>query len=284
MTNIVLLGSGGFIGKRLMKFAQNENPIIGLDLPEFDILNFDVTSFVEEYLDADKNNLIINCIGLMGAGASKRDPERFLNVNGIYVQKLIDACKLAGNTKLLQISTETVYGQNQDLNSSPDEHSAIAPQHNYSISKYIAETLIQLSSIRHLTLRVPVVVGPLQVEQNIFSDVIQSIEKQKEAVIFGDGSHSRKYISVSSLVSLITRLSGDEYWEANGVFNVPGSVHSVNQVCSMALEIGLELKTKFDLDRKAFSLFSDHSKFVSVFGSIYEHENAQQLLMEVKEQ
>ena len=70
MTNIVLLGSGGFIGKRLMKFAQNENSIIGLDLPEFDILNFDVTSFVEEYLDADKNNLIINCIGLMGAGAS----------------------------------------------------------------------------------------------------------------------------------------------------------------------------------------------------------------------
>ena len=74
-----------------MKFAQNENPIIGLDLPEFDATNFDVTSFVEEYLDADKNNLIINCIGLMGAGASKRDPERFLNVNGIYVQKLIDA-------------------------------------------------------------------------------------------------------------------------------------------------------------------------------------------------
>ena len=60
MIKIILLGSNGFIGSHVQNLLKNYKNIISLDLPEFDILTFNVNNFRNSYIDDSSKTIMIN--------------------------------------------------------------------------------------------------------------------------------------------------------------------------------------------------------------------------------
>ena len=264
MIKIILLGSNGFIGSHVQNLLKNYKNIISLDLPEFDILTFNVNNFRNSYIDDSSKTIMINCIGLMGASISNDRPSEYLNINGIYIQKLINVAKNNSNIKLINLSSETLYGAQEDGNF-PDENSIIKPSHTYSISKYIGEELLRVSGCNHINLRIPIVIGPSPKEENPFTTFNNSLLTNEKAIIFGNGEHYRKFITLSRLGAHIESIIKIKYWDVKGTFNTPGTKFIINDIYNYYREITSSLEIEHLTDKKPYSLFSNHDNFNNIF-------------------
>jgi len=280
MIKIILLGKNGFIGSHLQTLMDNYPGSVKLDLPDFDILNFNSDDFSASYIDKNSKTIIINSIGLMGASISNEHPAKYLNINGIYIQKLINIAKNNSKIKFLNLSSETLYGP-QDANNYPNENSPINPSHIYSVSKYIGEELLRISDCNHINLRIPIVIANSPKEENPFTTFNNSLLKNEKAIIFGDGEHYRKFVTLSRLTKLIKLIVNTRYWDVSGTFNVPGTKFKINEIYNSYIQINPSLEIEYKKNKKPYSLFSSHEKFnytfekfpIENFNDFYEELN-----------
>lgn len=264
MTLTVVLGANGFIGKELLAtLKKKERHTIGLDLPDFD-LKCEKQRKLKYLISQHEKVVIVNCTGLMGASKSQSEQKKFLDINGLYIQNVLNTITSKSNCSFIQLSTETLYGpQNKD--EEPTENHDLNLHHIYALSKYCAEKLIEISCQRYKILRVPVVVGKNQAEQNPFSNFYRCAIDRTTSGIFGDGTHRRKFITVQALVELILHISDARFENITGLFNCPGKPFVINDIYNSMLLHYPYLKVEYITEKRAYSLVSNHKKFCNTF-------------------
>jgi UDP-glucose 4-epimerase len=159
--------------------------------------------------------------------------------NLLTTQRLLEAAKELGLSRLVYASSSSVYGDTRDL--PMREASACWPVSPYGVTKLAAEHLCTLYTknfgLDTVSLRYFTVYGPRQRPDMAFHRFIRAQLTGTGIRLFGDGGQSRDFTYVSDIVD--ATISAALAPEARGgVFNIGGGSRvSVNQVIAMLEEI-----------------------------------------------
>jgi len=228
--------------KNLMKMNNitNDNLII----EEGDIRDMD---FLTKVFSSYKIDILVHLAAMAGVRPSIVDPLLYNEVNILGTLNLLELCNKFGINKLIFASSSSVYGNNKKLpftESDPVDF-PISP---YAATKKSGELLCHVYS--HLygfniaCLRFFTVYGPRQRPDLAIYKFTESILKQKEIFIFGDGTTQRDYTYIDDIVQGIDKAIT---WTSTGtnkyeIFNLGDS--SIVMLKYMLQRLELELGTK----------------------------------------
>lgn len=220
---ILITGGAGFIGGNFVYYMlQNHTDymIVCLDkltyagnlstLAEamknerFKFVKGDIADkkFVEELFKREKFDACVNFAAESHVDRSIEDPQIFLMTNIIGTQVLMDACRLNGNIRYHQVSTDEVYG---DLPlDRPDlmftEATPIHTSSPYSASKAGADLLVQAY---YRTYGLPVTIsrcsnnyGPYHFPEKLIPLMITRALADESLPVYGDGKNVRDWLYV----------------------------------------------------------------------------------------
>ena len=195
-----------------------------------------VTSLVK---DAD---LIFNFAAESHVDRSILDPGIFLSTNVGGTLNLLNAMRTHQGKRLVQISTDEVYGSISD--GSWDETYPLKPNSPYSASKASADLMVLAF---HATYKLDVIVtrccnnyGPYQFPEKIIPLFIQRLLKSEKVPIYGDGFQSREWIHVDDHCKgiLLAALKGS----AGEVYNLGTAteIRNIDLARMLIGELGLD--------------------------------------------
>lgn len=171
----------------------------------------------------------------------------YIDSNILATQKVLEAIRETGGTRLVYSSSSSVYGETEDLPMS--EQHRLRPVSPYGATKLSGEDLCELYSfnfgISFVALRYFTVYGPRQRPDMAFSRFITASLQGGEIEIYGDGRQTRDFTFVSDAVEaniLASRYDGKEK-----IFNIGGGSRvSVLEVLDIIRrETGKEVSTFF---------------------------------------
>ena len=225
MGNILILGSGGFIGKHLLnrlgknleiksnkqnicllKYEKNFTSKLAPKSICFYDLKLNQTKDILDLISKNKVSSIIHMAsGLIPASSRSefnKEVEELLNPS----YEIFDlALKL--DIKTLFISSGgTVYGNN----SNPKESDRLDPVNFYGKSKLLLENYLRSlnqENFDYYILRPSNVYGPffnVNIKQGLITNVIHSISNNKSIKVWGDGSAIRDYVYIDNLIDVIS--------------------------------------------------------------------------------
>lgn len=157
---ILITGCNGQLGTELIKILHlgrselGEIPTVykdalvtGIDLPDLDIAD---GRAVQEYVQAKKPDLIINCAAMTHVDGCERDPDLAMKGNAIGPRNLARAAQGIG-AKLLHVSTDYVFAGDGDKPYA--EWDVCAPQGAYGASKLLGEQYVREQCPRYFIVR-----------------------------------------------------------------------------------------------------------------------------------
>jgi dTDP-glucose 4,6-dehydratase len=219
--NILVTGGAGFIGSNFVNrlFAEEYdidfNQVYILDSLTYagsksnlnqSVLNdprlhFIVGSINDKVLVSElvtKVDTIVNFAAESHVDRSIENPELFLVTNVLGTTNILNALVGRNDKKLVQISTDEVYGSIDD--GSWDEVSEVSPNSPYSASKASADLLCKAF---HKTYGVNVVVtrcsnnyGPNQFPEKLIPLTVKKLTSGESVPIYGNGLQTREWIHV----------------------------------------------------------------------------------------
>lgn len=226
---VLVTGSNGFIGRRLVNSLRND----GFIVEEFDLNIGDISTYEFNYSDLDQ---IVHLASMIFVPASWEDTRSFYHTNVIGTINLLELCRKM-NCPLMYISSY-VYGTPQYL--PVDENHPIRPLSPYNHSKLLAEEACRYYSE---TFNFPVTVfrpvniyGPGQnpiflipkIIQQTFNPAIESIEVM-------DLRPKRDFLFIDDLIKAI-RSSFDQ--NNFDIFNIgTGYSLSVEDIITTILKV-----------------------------------------------
>ena len=280
MKTAIVTGGLGFIGSNLIKILLSNNFfVINLDKVSYSSNFYNVKDFSKlkkyKFIKVDINNqkkllklfkkykpkVIFNLAAETHVDRSIDNPYNFIQSNILGVFNLLEAfrkfSKKYGNTKLIHISTDEVYGDVIFGRSKEDD--AYIPSSPYAASKASSDHLVS-SYVR--TYKIPAIItncsnnyGPRQHPEKLIPKLIYNILNNKSLPIYGKGLNSREWIFVDDHCEALLRIF---YKGKVGNFYNIGSNINVNnikitkQLLSIAnkkIPIGKNVKIKFVKDR-----------------------------------
>lgn len=130
MTNILLTGSGGFIGSNLKSYLQGKYNLLCPRSFELDLCDFKA---VEQYFNKNNIDFIIHC-GSIGGARGVLDKDTTIKDNLNMVENLINA-KNEG-VRIILFGSGAMYGKDRNLNKVKEtEIGSYIPKDLYGISK-----------------------------------------------------------------------------------------------------------------------------------------------------
>ena len=157
MADLLVTGANGFIGVPLLRaLGARGDTVTALDIQrgpalaalcaETSTLRFVQGTVTERshlagLLMQSKPAAVIHCAALVGSLATLDTPAEALRVNVEGTLNVLEAMRLAGVPRLINLSTEEVYGAFDA--ESIDETHPCRPQHPYGITKYAAEQFVR---------------------------------------------------------------------------------------------------------------------------------------------
>jgi len=193
---ILITGSNGLLGQKLVKLLANKNGIELLatstgenrikTITGFDYVSLDITNKtqVEQVFNQFKPNVVINTAAMTNVDACEDKKEECWNLNVNAVQNLIEAAE-EHETHLIHLSTDFIFdGENGPYK----EEDKPNPLSYYGESKYEAEKLLQASSIKWSIVRTIIVYGVVDdmSRSNIVLWAKQALEKGNPLTIVND--------------------------------------------------------------------------------------------------
>jgi len=143
---VAVTGAKGQLGSELCR--QLGPSAVGLDLPEFDLTN---DRLVEEAFDRFEPDVVINAAAYTQVDNAEHDPERCHRVNCLAVGQLVEVCR-ERDCQLVQISTDYVFGADEDRDRPYREDDEPGPLNVYGRSKLESEQLAA-NLAKHLVVR-----------------------------------------------------------------------------------------------------------------------------------
>jgi len=264
--NILVTGGAGFIGSNFVNrlFAEEYdidfNQVYILDSLTYagsksnlnqSVLNdprlhFIVGSINDKVLVSElvtKVDTIVNFAAESHVDRSIENPELFLVTNVLGTTNILNALVGRNDKKLVQISTDEVYGSIDD--GSWDEFSEVSPNSPYSASKASADLLCKAF---HKTYGVNVVMtrcsnnyGPNQFPEKLIPLTVKKLTSGESVPIYGDGLQRREWIHVDDhclgiALVLSKGRSGEIYNIGSGI-----EIENIRLVEFIITHLGLDL-------------------------------------------
>ncbi len=260
MTQIVITGVNGFVGKHLTReLVSHDITVIGIGRePEIDKELIDVVS---DYIPVDlasswpgtgSVDAVIHLAGLAAVGPSFDHPQDYININSALITNMAEYFLWAGHKpRLLIVSSGAIYDPNQSLPLT--EESRIGMNSPYAVSKVLVEN--QCEYYRNRGLDCIVVrpfnhIGPGQTGGFLIPDVLEQL-KSGETVTVGNISTKRDYTDVRDIARAYRLLA-----------TTPGLQHTLYNACSGKSTSGEEIvdRLKTALSKSSAKVFVDQTK------------------------
>jgi dTDP-glucose 4,6-dehydratase len=245
---LLVTGGSGFIGSNFIRWVLTEHPedvVVNLDKltyagnpanladveqdPRYsfvhgDIGDADLVRDVARGVDA-----VVNFAAPSHVDRSILDPDEFLRTNVLGVRVLLDAVRSLRVGRMLQVSTDEVYGSIAE--GAAREETPLRPSNPYSAAKAAGDLLALAYWNTH---RVPVLItrssnnfGPYQYPEKLIPLFVTNALDDQPLPLYGDGRQVRDWIYVldnCAAIDLVLREGAD-----GEVYNVAGG-HEVANV------------------------------------------------------
>lgn len=254
--HILVTGSKGFIGRRLVKTLRS----LGFIVEEFDRENGDISTF---QFDIERLDHIVHLASLIFVPASWKDPKSFYQTNVIGTVNILELCR-KHNCSLTYISSY-VYGTPQYL--PVDESHPVSPASPYNHSKLLAEEACRYySSIFDVPVTVfrPVnVYGPGQNPDFLIPKIIRQVfDPNVESIEVMDLRPRRDYLFIDDFIKAIVTSLDQKGFE---IYNLgSGYSISVEELISTIIEISGIKKSYHarneEREHEIWDVYSDISK------------------------
>jgi dTDP-glucose 4,6-dehydratase len=153
----------------------------------------------------------------------------FVTTNAVGVQTLLDACLRAGVKRVLQVSTDEVYGSVAD--GSSVESDRLEPNSPYSAAKaggdLIARSYVVTHGLDVVITRCTNNYGPYQFPEKLIPLFVTNLFDQLPVPLYGDGLNIRDWLHVDDHCRAIALVLGGG--EAGEVYNIGGGVELTNR-------------------------------------------------------
>jgi dTDP-glucose 4,6-dehydratase len=269
MKKVIVTGGLGFIGSNLIKILnQKKFFIINIDkvsyasnkknIPtniqnyKFYKENINNKNFIIRILQKYKPSLVFNLAAETHVDKSIDGPKSFINSNILGVFNLLEAIRMYNKKlKLINVSTDEVYGDINKLSSKEDD--AYNPSSPYSASKASGDLLIK-SYIR--TYNLPAVItnccnnyGPNQYPEKLIPTIIYKITRNETIPIYGNGKNVREWIHVNDHCEALIKIAingkiGESYNIGSGV--KIQNIELMNKIISIFKKINTNQKNKIN--------------------------------------
>ncbi len=218
--HLLVTGGAGFMGSHFIKY-------ILANYPDYDVVNFDKLTYagnlenlrevennphykfvqgdicdrevLEKVISENKIEAIVNYAAETHVDRSIMDPDAFLRTEIFGSFNLLEATKKFNLTKMVQVSTDEVYGSIEDGSFSED--SSFSPNSPYAAAKAGADHLCRAYFVTYKT---PVVVshscnfyGTNQFPEKLIPYFITNLIEGKKVPLYGDGKAVREWIHTS---------------------------------------------------------------------------------------
>jgi len=242
---LLVCGGAGFIGSNFVRYFLNKYPdreVVNYDKLTYagnldnlkDLENNTRYHFVEgDIIDLDKINETIKKFGITHlinfAAETHVDKsihggcKDFVLTNTLGVQMLLDAVRVNNLVKMVNVSTDEVYGALRlDDPSRFTENTPINPNMPYAAAKAGGDLMCHAYFVTH---KVPVVVthcsnnyGPYQYPEKLIPFFVMRLMKNEKVPMYGDGLYVRDWIHVDDHASALDLLL--EKGEAGDIYNI----------------------------------------------------------------
>lgn len=283
MSNILILGAAGFIGKNIACALAEEHNITAFDrvcAPEFE--SFDnIKMIVDNYAEIeefdkylDNIDIVIHLISTtVPSDDTSHIPDEIRN-NVIPTVRLLESMVRTGVKKIIfSSSAGAYYGETGDRIN--DKNALPNPYCSYGVQKAVIEDYIRFYGIRYgLDYRIMRISNPYGWGQNpnkmqgLIPIFINRLLNGEAISVFGDGENKRDYIFMSDLVSAVIKICGYEGPER--IFNIGfGEYYTINEIISMIEDIS---------GRKFARIDHSDERFCDVKSSLVDMTEAQRIL------
>ncbi len=250
MAKLLVTGGCGFIGANfVLEWLQNHpaETVVNLDAltyagnaenladaasnPDYVFAHADITDprAVDKLFREHRFDAVVNFAAESHVDRSIENPQVFLKTNVLGTQVLLEAARLHGTKRFVQVSTDEVYGS-----LGPDglftETTPLSPRSPYSASKAAAD---HLCAAYFHTFDLPVLItrcsnnyGPYQFPEKLIPLMTLNALKGEPLPVYGDGLYVREWIHVSDHCSGIAAVL--ERGTPGGVYNIGSGAEMPN--------------------------------------------------------
>ncbi|EKD43919.1 MAG: hypothetical protein ACD_72C00073G0005 [uncultured bacterium] len=242
---LLVCGGAGFIGSNFIRYYLREHPeteVVNYDKLTYagnldnlrDIENNPNYHFVQgDIIDLDFVNETIKKFGITHLinFAAETHVDRsihggckdFVLTNTLGVQMLLDAVRANNIEKMVNVSTDEVYGAlHLDSPDKFSEHTPINPNMPYAAAKAGGDMMCHAYFVTH---KVPVVVthcsnnyGPYQYPEKLIPFFVMKLMKGEKVPMYGDGLYVRDWIHADDHARALDLLL--QKGENGGVYNI----------------------------------------------------------------
>lgn len=213
---IMVTGGCGFIGSNFLRmlwrgsypglvvnvdaltYAGNIETLKGIDFKSYAFFPWDISDAdkMAQAFDRTRPDIVVNFAAESHVDRSLEDSAPFWVTNVKGTETLLEAAKVFGVKKYIQISTDEVYGDIGADGIPTDENAAIKPGNPYSESKADADALVQGSALDWCITRCSNNYGPYQFPEKFIPVMATKAIYGENLPVYGDGQQIRDWIHV----------------------------------------------------------------------------------------
>lgn len=261
---VLITGSNGLLGQKLVKFYQNQPEIELIATARGENRNFSKTGYQYEEMEiTDKKQILsvfdkvqpdalIHGAAMTQVDICEKEQEKCTDININSVKYLMEACE-KHNTHFVFLSTDFVFDGEAGPYKEDDQPNPVS---FYGNSKWEAEKLLQTSNLKSAIIRTMLVYGivPDMSRSNIILWVKKNLEEQKNIKLVND---QWRMPTLAEDLAKGCALVVEK--EAEGIFHISG------KDTLTPYEIAIETADFFNLDKSLMeevdgSVFSQPAK------------------------
>jgi dTDP-glucose 4,6-dehydratase len=240
MKRVLVTGGAGFIGSQFVRGLRDADVTV-LDKLTYAGNRANLEGVPHRFVHGDVcdaellsrivpgHDLVVNFAAESHVDRSIEGAAEFVRTNVLGTQTLLQACLDAGVPKVVQVSTDEVYGS-IDIGSW-DESAPVRPRSPYAASKAGGDMIAQAYAITH-GLNVSITrcgnnYGPRQYPEKIIPLFITNLLRGRKVPLYGDGGNVRDWIHVEDHCAGIRLVA--EAGEPGEVYHIAGTAELTNK-------------------------------------------------------
>lgn len=210
---LVITGSSGFVGQKLVKAAlKSEYKVIGIDIEKVETLECEqlkINLANEDFYNlVPKNSVIIHLASLSTDTSCKKNPLGAIEANLKATVRVVENANRINSLQLIFASSEWVYPEKPEYceQFETDSLDLINLKSLYAISKLTGESLIRtICKVPYSLLRFGIIYGPRKLPGSAVESIAFKISQETNIEV-GSSKTSRSFIYIDDLIEGILKV------------------------------------------------------------------------------